>query len=71
MSNIKRGALALVLFGSIAATAAACDITGDKVVVCHRAHDKFVKVTIAQQAVKTHLVHGDFVPDEYGECVPH
>jgi hypothetical protein len=39
-----------------------------KVIVCHLAGRKYVKITIPKDDLRTHLRHGDVMPDEYGAC---
>ena len=39
-----------------------------KSTVCHAAANKFVEISISNNAVPAHMAHGDVLPDEYGDC---
>jgi hypothetical protein len=60
-------AAALVAATAVAATALA-GRGESKVTVCHVTGSGMHQITIAQPAVEAHMRHGDFMPDEYGDC---
>lgn len=74
MSNIKRVVvsvgLALVLAVAVGATALAGGNKEHKLALCHLASNaRVVEISVAMPAMQAHMAHGDFLVDEYGECV--
>jgi len=64
-------ALLLPVIVMIAFTASALGVGGGgKVDICHWANHKYVQISVSVNAMPAHLGHGDFLADEYGDCLP-
>jgi hypothetical protein len=58
---------ALILVAFAVSTAFAGGNAG-KTTICHQAANKFVEITVSNNALPAHFAHGDVTPDQYGDC---
>jgi hypothetical protein len=57
-----------LILGIFAVSAAFAVPPQGKATICHHAAQKYVQISVSNNAVPAHLRHGDVMPDEYGDC---